>query len=212
MLVVFYLAGAIAIAATVMAITRLHAVHALLYFIVSLLAMAVVFYVLGAPFVAALEVIIYAGAIVVLFVFAVMMLNLGEAAATQERLWLHRRMWIGPTILAGMLVTELLYMLGHPGSHAAGIRQVEPQQVGLALFGPYVIGVELAAMLLLAGLVGAYHIGQRHHVEAKQVEERHERDWRDGVGAGPSGSSHGTRVIAGEHPVRAGADGPVGAA
>ena len=64
--------------ATVMMITRLNAVHALLYLIVSLLAVAVVFYTLGAPFVAALEVIIYAGAIMVLFVFVVMMLNLGE--------------------------------------------------------------------------------------------------------------------------------------
>ena len=53
--------------------------HALLYLIVSLLAVAVVFYTMGAPFVAALEVIIYAGAIMVLFVFVVMMLNLGEA-------------------------------------------------------------------------------------------------------------------------------------
>ena len=62
----------------------LNAVHALLYLIVSLLAVAVVFYVLGAPFVAALEVIIYAGAIMVLFVFVVMMLNLGEHAVSME--------------------------------------------------------------------------------------------------------------------------------
>jgi NADH-quinone oxidoreductase subunit J len=59
---VFYIAAAVAIASTVMAITRLDAVHALLYLIVSLLAIAVVFFVLGAPFVAALEVIIYVGA------------------------------------------------------------------------------------------------------------------------------------------------------
>ncbi len=63
-----------------LAITRLVAVHALLYLIVSLLAVAVVFYTMGAPLVAALEVIIYAGAIVVLFVFVVMMLNLGTQA------------------------------------------------------------------------------------------------------------------------------------
>ena len=61
--------------------------HALLYLIVSLLAVALVFFTLGAPFVAALEVIIYAGAIMVLFVFVVMMLNLGaRAVAREERL------------------------------------------------------------------------------------------------------------------------------
>ena len=76
----FYVAAAVAIVSTVLAITRLVAVHALLYLIVSLLAVAVVFYTMGAPLVAALEVIIYAGAIMVLFVFVVMMLNLGAQA------------------------------------------------------------------------------------------------------------------------------------
>ena len=71
----FYLSAAVAVAATLMVVTRASAVHALLYLIVSLLAVAVVFFVLGAPFVAALEVIIYAGAVMVLFVFVIMMLN-----------------------------------------------------------------------------------------------------------------------------------------
>ena len=72
---------------------RRHAVHALLYLIVSLLAVAVDFYALGAPFVAALEIMIYAGAIMVLFVFVVMMLNLAEHAMEVEREWLKPRNW-----------------------------------------------------------------------------------------------------------------------
>ena len=68
-----------------------NAVHALLYLIVSLLAVAVVFLALGAPFVAALEVIIYAGAIMVLFVFVMMMLNLGPRTVEQERALAARR-------------------------------------------------------------------------------------------------------------------------
>ena len=86
---VFYLAAAVAIIGTLVALTRLNAVHALLYLIVSLLAVAVVFYVMGAPFIAALEVIVYAGAIMVLFIFVVMMLNLGERATEIERTWLR---------------------------------------------------------------------------------------------------------------------------
>jgi NADH-quinone oxidoreductase subunit J len=78
MLIVFYIAAAVAVLATTIAITRHNVVHALLYLIVSLLAVAVIFYVIGAPFLAALELIIYAGAIMVLFLFVVMMLNLGE--------------------------------------------------------------------------------------------------------------------------------------
>ena len=70
-----------------MVITRRNAVHALLYLVVSLLAVAVVFFMLGAPFVAALEVIIYAGAIMVLFVFVVMLLNLGAPRSSSSSAW-----------------------------------------------------------------------------------------------------------------------------
>lgn len=155
----FYLAAAVAVLATLRVVTALDAVHALLYLIVSLLAVAVVFYVLGAPFAAALEVIVYAGAIVVLFVFVVMMLNLGRAAAEQEGRWLQPAMWRGPGVLAGVLLVELLVMLARvPGQAAAAI--VGPKAVGVALFGPYLIAVELVSMLLLAALVGACHVGR----------------------------------------------------
>lgn len=161
MTVAFYISGGIAVVATVMVITRLNAIHALLYLIVSLLAVAVAFYTLGAPFVAALEVIIYAGAIMVLFVFVIMLLNLGPASTEQESQWLSPRMWIGPGILAVILLVELLYLLASGDSQLAGTKIISPKEVGMSLFGPYVLGVELAGMLLLAGLVGAYHIGRR---------------------------------------------------
>jgi NADH-quinone oxidoreductase subunit J len=158
---VFYISSAIAIISTVMAITRLHAVHALLYFIVSLLSTALIFFVLGAPFTAALEVIIYAGAIMVLFVFIVMMLNLGPQAVKQEKQWVSPGMWTGPAVLAIILIAELIYLLTRYPGRLTGAGIVDPKQVGISLFGPYLLGVELASMLLLAGLIGAYHIGRR---------------------------------------------------
>lgn len=160
MTIVFYVAAAVAIIATLRVITALNAVHALLYFIVSLLAVAVILFALGAPFVAALEVIIYAGAIMVLFVFVIMLLNLGPQAVEQERHWLQPRMWIGPALLAIILLAELIYAIAGAGQ-VSGVSLVEPRQVGMALFGPYLLGVELASLLLLAGLVGAYHLGRR---------------------------------------------------
>lgn len=161
MTVAFYIAGAIAIAATVMMLTRTHAVHALLYLIVSLLAVAIVFYDLGAPFVAALEVIIYAGAIMVLFVFVVMLLNLGEEAARAERALLTPSIWVGPSVLAVILLAEFVGLLAEGGPSAGIIGGASAAQVGMALFSRYLIGVELASMLLLGGLVGAYHLGRR---------------------------------------------------
>lgn len=157
--IMFYLSGAIAIAATLMVITVSHAVHALLYLIVSLLAVAIVFFVLGAPFAAVLEVIIYAGAIMVLFVFVMMMLNLGKAAAARERGWLDPGIWTGPAVLAALLLAELAYIFAQGGSTPSGTVAVTAKEVGIALFGPYLLGVELASLLLLSGLVGACHLG-----------------------------------------------------
>ena len=87
----FYIAGAVALFSTLQALSRSNATHALIYLIISLLAIAVVFFLLGAPFAAALEIVIYAGAIMVLFVFVIMMLNLGESGERRERQWLKPR-------------------------------------------------------------------------------------------------------------------------
>ena len=156
----FYVAAAIAIVATVAVAGATSAVHALLCLIVSLLAVALIFYVLGAPFAAALEVIVYAGAIMVLFIFVMMMLDLGRAATARERAWLAARTWIGPGVLAALLLAELIWLLLGAGD-AAGARVVDARAVGSLLFGPYLLGVELASLLLLAALVGAYHLGWR---------------------------------------------------
>lgn len=159
--VAFYIAASVAIGSTVMVVTALRAVHALLYLIVSLLSVAVIFFMLGAPFLAALEAIVYAGAIMVLFVFAIMLLNLGSAEAAQERQWLNPRMWAGPSILCAILLGELIYILFRGENLRAGAAVVGPKQVSVVLLGPYLIGVELASMLLLAGLIGACHLGRR---------------------------------------------------
>ena len=161
MTIAFYVAAAVAILATILAITRFNPVHALLYVIVSLLAVAIIFFTLGAPFIAALEVIVYAGAIMVLFVFVVMMLNMGPRAERQEREWFSGRAWLGPGIMALLLTLEFVYILAESGALLAGTTMVEPKEVSLTLFGPYLLAVELASILLLAGLVGAYHIGRR---------------------------------------------------
>ncbi|GAB4360603.1 MAG: NADH-quinone oxidoreductase subunit J [Methylohalobius crimeensis] len=155
--ILFYLTAAIAITATWLVITRANAVHALLYLIVSLLATGFVFFLLGAYFAALLEVIVYAGAVMVLFLFVLMMLDLGRSGETQERRLLQPRLWFGPSLLCGMLLGEWgALFLGRP--LPAVFHAVSARQVGLTLLGPYVLAVELASMLLLAGLVGALHL------------------------------------------------------
>jgi NADH-quinone oxidoreductase subunit J len=159
--VAFYAAAAIAVLATVLVITRSQPVHALLYFVVSLFAVGVLFLLLGAPFAAVLEVIVYAGAIMVLFVFVVMLLNLAPATVEREHAWLAPGVWLGPSVLAAALLLELGYVLLRAPASAAGTEAVGPHRVATTLLGPYLLAVELASMLLLAGMVGAYHLGRR---------------------------------------------------
>jgi NADH-quinone oxidoreductase subunit J len=162
----FYFSAGVAVVATLRVISGSNPVHALLYLITSLLAVSMCFFSLGAPFAGALEIIVYAGAIMVLFVFVVMMLNLGPSTAGQERAWMAPRIWIGPALLAGVLLLQLLWALFAAPSHAPlGVSTVDAKTVGISLFGPYLLAVELASLLLLAALVAAYHLG-RH--EAKE--------------------------------------------
>jgi NADH-quinone oxidoreductase subunit J len=156
----FYLAGTIAIMSSVMAISNRNAIHALLYLIISLLSISVVFYILGAPLIAALEVIVYAGAIMVLFIFVVMMLNIGMEEET-ERKWLTPKMWIIPSVLAAILLIILLYAIRAFHGEKTSPEMIGPKEVGITLFTTYLLAVEISAVLLLAGIVGAYHLGKQ---------------------------------------------------
>ena len=156
----FFICGLIAVLATLRVITHTNPVHALLYLIISLLAIAGVFFSLGAYFAGALEIIVYAGAIMVLFVFVVMMLNLGGAEIAQEREWLKPQIWIGPAILSAVLLAVMVYAILGLNDQGIDGNAISAKEVGIALFGPYVLAVELASMLLLAGLVVAFHLGR----------------------------------------------------
>jgi NADH-quinone oxidoreductase subunit J len=157
---IFYIAAALAVVTSLMAITSRNAIHALLYLILSLLSISVVFYILGAPFVAALEVIVYAGAIMVLFIFVVMMLNIG-LEEVQENKWLTPRMWIVPVIVATMLLIIFIYVLKEFQFETTSEEIIGPRQVGITMFTKYLIAVEISAVLLLAGIIGGYHLGKQ---------------------------------------------------
>ena len=163
----FYSSSAIALVAAALAISRKNAFHALLYLVVSLLAVAAIFMSLAAAFAAVLEIIIYAGAIMVLFIFVVMMLNLGKRSTEEEAGLLKPMMWAGPGFLALALLFELTIVALRGGGAVTGGPGVGPKEVALSLFGPYLIGVELASFLLLAGLVGAFYLGS----QARPAEE-----------------------------------------
>ena len=162
----FYLLAIVAILASLRVITRTNPVHALLNMIVTLLALSGIFFALGAPFAGALEIIVYAGAIMVLFVFVVMMLNLGTQSTLEEESWLSSSAWAVPTGLAfivGLTLFSLIGMKhGFEGMMPAfiGVKPVTAKMIGAKLFTEYLLLVEIAGFLLLAGLVAAYHLAK----------------------------------------------------
>lgn len=170
-LVGFYALGLVAIIASLRVIMLANPVHAILSMIVTLLALAGIFFIIGAPFAGALQVIVYAGAILVLFVFVIMMLNLGTKNEARESKWLASDVWAVPTALTFIIAVVLVYMLslgngistvdGTVATATIGAQTVSAKQVGIALFTEYLLLVEVAALLLLAALVAAYHLGKR---------------------------------------------------
>ncbi len=171
--IAFYGSSVVAILATLGVITGTNPMHALLHLIVSLIAVGMIFFSLGANFAGAMQVIVYAGAIMVLFVFVVMMLNLGSAAELEKKT-LQPMSWIGPVILSvGQLIVFYLAIHGMPGVMAGDL--ISAKAVGISLFGPYVLAVELASLLLLAGLVSAYHLG-RESRRGDIISTRNEED------------------------------------
>ena len=158
----FYALAAVAIFASLRVVTLANPVHAILSMIVSLLAISGIFFVLGAPFAGALEVVVYAGAIMVLFVFVIMMLNLGMSNDEREERWLDAGTWAVPTGLTIIIAVVLYAMIGlnHNDAAMIGGTTISAKAVGTVLFTKYIMLIEVAALLLLAALVAAYHLGK----------------------------------------------------
>ena len=154
---IFYLLAAVIIVSTALAVTRRNLIHAVVYLVASFFGSALLFYLLGAPFLAALEVIIYAGAIMVLFLFIVMMLRIEES----KRRVFPLRQWIPAAVVCGVYLAVLVVIL-------AGVEGDRPLQTAVAIpaaFSVWIfrqgwLGVEIASMVLLVALIGALHIGR----------------------------------------------------
>ena len=164
----FWIFGGIAIGSALLCITRRNPIASALWLVVTLFALAALFVLLDAQFIAVLQVLVYAGAIMVLFLFVIMLLNLGRPGPTDIK---------GPVglltgaALAGALLFQLK-VLGQttlpsgiqlPPGTVAGIQQQQGivGSVANPLFGAYLIPFEIASVLLLAAIVGAVVLAKR---------------------------------------------------
>jgi NADH-quinone oxidoreductase subunit J len=158
--IIFYVLAGIILVATVLSITRRNVMHAIIYLVISFFAMAALFYLLGAPLLALLEVIIYAGAIMVLFIFIVMMLEIGATPFVPGQ-WL--RQWFPAVVLsliAGIIMVILIWQA--PAQRVVlPLAMATPRALGVFVYQHYWFAVEIASLLLFVALVGAYYLGRK---------------------------------------------------
>ena len=155
---IYYMVACLIIVATGLAITRRNPVHAVVYLVISFFGSAMLFYLLGAPFIAALEVIIYAGAVMVLFLFIIMMLGVESIMGTERSL----REWMLALGLGLVFLTLVVLIVAKdPGSHVTlQLAQAKPKAFGRFLFERYWLAVEMVSLLLLIALVAAIQLGR----------------------------------------------------
>ena len=165
---VFWIFGVIAMGSALLCITRKNPVASALWLVVTLFALAALFVLLDAQFIAVLQVLVYAGAIMVLFLFVIMLLNLGRPGPSD----IKGPLGLGVAVLLGAALLFLLQPMTRttlpsaitlpPGS----VRALQQQQgivgsVANPLFGAYLIPFEIASVLLLAAIVGAVVLAKR---------------------------------------------------
>ena len=151
-------AAALALAAVLVAVTRDSVVHALLLLLAALIALAAAFFALASPFAGAIQLLIYAGAVVAVFVFVVMTVEAGAEARARERA-LFSGAWPLPAAVTLLALLPMLVGLG--GTGPATPAATGAADVGLLMFGDWAVATELVSLLLIAGMIGVRVLGRR---------------------------------------------------
>jgi NADH-quinone oxidoreductase subunit J len=166
----FYLFGIIAVVSALLFVTRKSPVAAVLWLVSTMFSLAAMYILLDAPFIGAIQVLVYAGAIMVVFLFVIMLLNLGHASEVGDvrgRGWKLVAGAVGVAMLAQILVISRSRVTSTlPEGYMA--RQVEQTGVLAPIAGPlfneYLLAFEVTSVLLLAAVVGAVVLGKRRTV------------------------------------------------
>jgi NADH-quinone oxidoreductase subunit J len=158
-MVAFLVLAAIAVAGAVNVIVQRHPIHSALSLIAVMIALAGLFLMLESEFIAAIQIIVYAGAIMVLFIFVIMLLNAG----TEERTNMSRMARYAGVPLAIFLLIELTYQIGAATMSMPSQPATEGATRGLSLllFQDFVFPFELTSILILIAIVGALVLAQR---------------------------------------------------
>lgn len=159
----FYLFGLLAIASALLFVTRKSPVAAALWLVNVMFALAAMYIMMDAQFIGAIQVLVYAGAIMVVFLFVVMLLNLGQGDAIADMRGKWGRLAAG---LVGLALAAELYAIARTRLPAEAPRPAAPQTnviepIARPLFNEYLLAFEVTSVLLLAAVVGAVLLAKR---------------------------------------------------
>ena len=168
--IIFYLLALLILGSTALAITRRNLVHAVIYLIFSFFGSAMLFYLFGAPYLAILEVIIYAGAIMVLFLFILIMMKLKKA---EERLFPLKQLLPAAVLGAFYIAVGAGLIMSEPGSRIIlKTAAADPAVFGQYIFERHWLSIEIVSLLLLVALIGALILGRRlKRIQAAKAPE-----------------------------------------
>ncbi len=162
--VTFFVLSALALGSAVLVITRRNAVHSAMWLIVTLFSVGGVFLILRAPFLFAVQIILYVGGIMVLIIFVIMLVSVDFSLKQQQ----FSRQWpvglITVLILAGELGIALYRGskgLGLAAGGGAGLANNNTEMIGTALYQDFMLPVEIASILLLVAMIGAVLMAKR---------------------------------------------------
>jgi NADH-quinone oxidoreductase subunit J len=159
-LLIFYFFAAVAVVGGVMMVTRKNAVHSAVYLVLTFVAISAIYLLLGADFLFAVQVLVYAGGIMVLFLFVIMLVNLEE-----PRRYSGGKLRLGVTTVLTLLVfgmLALVFVKDAPAGSAAVAPAAEGnlQVVGWVLYRDYLLPFEIVSLLLLVAMIGAIVLGR----------------------------------------------------
>ncbi len=160
-LAVFALFAGLAVVSAVLVVVQKNAMHSVLYLAFTVLAVAGVFFSLQAEYLGAVQILVYGGGIVVLYIFVLIIVNLNEVVAERRKLFPKVFIFAVPALLLDEIATVVLTNAFVPGRRGAGPTL---QAFSDELFGSYLVPFELASILLLAVLVGAIVIARRKNL------------------------------------------------
>jgi NADH-quinone oxidoreductase subunit J len=166
-LLFFYIFAAVILGSATMMVTRRNMVHAVVWMVITFIGVAGLFVLLEAEFLAAVQILVYTGGIVVLFLFVIMLVNLGDIYQVE---WLHRQ-WLPALLLAILLAAEIGFLVWvgakdvptNTAQTEATLRGMggNVQTLGMALYTEYLLPFEVVSMLLLVAMIGAIYLAKK---------------------------------------------------